>query len=83
MERKRNDQRINGVTVFADHRGGCWCELNMNGISASSIYKTCFLINKNTGNKCILTLSLKIERMKYNLWFREEIFLEILRVFFK
>jgi len=44
--RKRKDPRINGVTVYSSNQGGCWCEMNMNKVSASSTYKTCYLINR-------------------------------------
>ena len=43
MDRKQNDHRINGVTIYSNGKGGCWCEQNMNRVSASSTYKTCFL----------------------------------------
>merc|ERR1712159_455656 len=46
IARKLKDHRINGVTIYANERGGCWCEQNMNSVSASSTYKTCYLQGK-------------------------------------
>ena len=45
---KKNDKRINGVTMRQDGVAGCWCELGMKRIASSSTYKTCFIVD-NTG----------------------------------
>merc|ERR1719450_1520829 len=56
MDRRQNDHRINGVTIYSNGKGGCWCEQNMNRVSASSTYKTCFLqAKKAPALKCTFT----------------------------
>ena len=56
VELRKEDKSINGVTVFQDNRGGCYCEKNMDKVSPSSTYKTCFL--KTEGRKLlIMTIS--------------------------
>ena len=51
--RKRTDNSINGVTVFKDGSGGCWCEKNMKSVKKTTPtdkkYKTCLL--KQGGNR--------------------------------
>ena len=46
IELRKTDTSINGVTVVADNRPGCWCEKSMTGVSSSGTYKTCFLKNR-------------------------------------
>merc|ERR1711962_935850 len=45
MKRKITDKTINGVTVFQNGKGGCWCERKMNKVGKSArylrTYKTC------------------------------------------
>ena len=53
IELKKTDSSINGVTVIADNRPGCWCEKSMTGVSPSGTYKTCFL----KAGKCTMMLS--------------------------
>ena len=43
IARKKNDDTINGVTIYQDERKGCWCEKGMIHIGGSSVYKTCLL----------------------------------------
>ena len=43
IQRRKTDTTINGVTIKQDHSGGCWCERNMNHVTKSMTYKTCFL----------------------------------------
>ena len=40
---RETDSSVNGVTVMADNKPGCWCEKHMTGVSPSGTYKTCFL----------------------------------------
>ena len=46
-EEMKKDSSINGVSVYKDGRGGCWCEQNLASLSKSTddttTYKTCFL----------------------------------------
>ena len=55
IEKKKTDDSINGVTVYKDDRGGCWCENNMKSVSKSSsdikLWKACFI---KPGKKVIL-----------------------------
>ena len=44
-ELRKTESIINGVTVNAYNRPGCWCEKGMTGVSGSGTYKTCFLKN--------------------------------------
>ena len=43
ISRRKQDNRINGVTVYSSGDPGCWCESEMDGIQKNSLYKTCFL----------------------------------------
>ena len=49
IARKKSDENINGVTIYQNERGGCWCEKKMTSITESIKYKTCFL--QPSGNK--------------------------------
>ena len=50
-KKKKEDDSINGVTVYSDGRKGCWCEKSMNSIQTEdTTYNTCFL-RKNSKNK--------------------------------
>ena len=48
IERRRVDTTVNGVTVYQDGRGGCYCENNMTTVGKSDDYKTCLLEKGNT-----------------------------------
>ena len=52
LAKKKTDDSINGVSIYADNRPGCWCEQNMNAIADNSFYKSCFIID--TGRIFIL-----------------------------
>jgi len=56
VERKKNDQFINGVTVRRDGSGGCWCEREMTKRDNDRKYKSCFLVLKSTCYGCEFAL---------------------------
>ena len=43
LKKRETDIDINGVTLFSDGKGGCWCEKKMKARNSNKIYKSCFL----------------------------------------
>ena len=47
MEKKRYNDKINGVTLNTNGRLGCWCATQMSGTDGDKAFKTCFLVKEN------------------------------------
>ena len=43
IEKKNENDLINGVTVLATGAAGCYCNINMRGTDGDTEYKSCFL----------------------------------------
>lgn len=43
LEKQKSDPLINGVTLQANNRGGCWCEKQMKGRNGKAWWKSCFI----------------------------------------
>merc|ERR1712080_201038 len=51
VDKKKQDNRINGVTI-RNGRPGCWCEKSMSGVATgSSAFRTCFLTAVTQGDE--------------------------------
>ena len=51
QKRKISDESINGVTVHASLKSGCWCEKNMSRIETNlQMYNACFFEGKTLNN---------------------------------
>ena len=63
LQHKQTDDSINGVTLFANNDGGCWCEKGMTQVQNNGYgyYKSCFITGGIVNNTCYLLLAYSLK----------------------